>query len=52
MGYESTERDSLITLKYALEFAMKKLGSKGGCNSQMYKDVNYELGRVNVRLME
>lgn len=42
MGYGTLERDSLITLKCALELAMKKLGT----SSQRYKDMNYELSRI------
>jgi len=52
MGYESVEKDSLITLRYALNLAVKRLKSIGEHNGQMYLDMNYEFGRVNKRLME
>ena len=46
MGYESLERDSLITLSNALRTLIKKLRSAEEKNSQLCKDVRYELGRV------
>ena len=46
MAYESLERDSLITLSSALRILIKKLRCDEEQNSQLCKDVRYELGRV------
>ncbi len=50
MGYESVERDSLITLKHALNFAIHKVKPIGKENEQIVKDMKYELGRINITL--
>ena len=52
MGYESLEKDSLITVRYALNLAVKRLKSIGEGNQQICKDMSYELGRVERMLME
>lgn len=46
MGYENVEKDSLITLRSALRIAMKGLRH----TDQMYKDMNFELGRIDTTL--
>jgi len=52
MGYESLERDSLITLRYALNLAVKRFKFIGEGNQQICKDMFYEFGRIDRILME
>ena len=52
MGYESLEKDSLITIRYALNLAVRRLKFIGEGNQQICKDMNYEFGRIDRRLME
>lgn len=47
MGYESVERDSLITIKHALSFAIHYMKPIGIANEQILKDMRYEFERVN-----
>lgn len=47
MGYESVEKDSLITLKTALEGYIKKVAAP---ESQQWKDANYELNRIRAEI--
>lgn len=46
MGYESLDKDTLITLKYALTFFINKVKPVGEQNLQIKKDAIYELDKI------
>ncbi len=51
MGYETLEKDSLITLKVVLDRYIESVKNKiQRTHSQRYSDAKYELDRINSEL--